>query len=88
MADAPEAWLQLERALRAEVAQVKSAAGTEVQIQAATLGEFDSSALSLLLGAARVCRELGVRLRLHDAPPKLTALARVYGVAELLFEPA
>jgi phospholipid transport system transporter-binding protein len=51
------------------------------------LTDFDSSALSLLLSAARQCSEQGAALKLDDAPEKLRELARVYGVAELLWAP-
>ncbi len=87
MVDAGAAWAQLAPALRAEAAQVKSGAGVELRLSAVSLTKFDSSALSLLLSAARLTAELGLRLALTDAPPKLRELARVYGVAELLFSP-
>jgi phospholipid transport system transporter-binding protein len=88
MADATAAWAQLSTSLKAEVAQVKNAAGQQVQISAAPLTEFDSAALSVLLSAARLCRELGVELRLLDPQPKLRELAGVYGVADLLWPAA
>ena len=79
------AWAQMSPALRAEAAQVLAAAGREVRLSAAELTDFDSSALSLLLSAARQCREQGATLKLNDAPETLRELARVYGVAELLW---
>jgi phospholipid transport system transporter-binding protein len=82
------AWTQMSPALRAEAAQVLAAAGREVRLSAAELSDFDSSALSLLLSAARQCKEQGATLRLDDAPEKLRELARVYGVAELFWAPA
>lgn len=82
------AWAQMSPALRAEAAQVLAAAGHEVRLSAAGLTDFDSAALSLLLSASRQCREQGATLRLDDAPEKLRELARVYGVAELLWPPA
>jgi phospholipid transport system transporter-binding protein len=85
MDGARAAWAELASALGAEAAQVKSAAGTELRLSAAPLADFDSVALSLLISAARLCTEQGLRLRLDDAPPKLQELARVYGVAELLW---
>lgn len=78
-------WAQLSPALRAEAAQVRAGAGAEVRLSAAGLTDFDSSALSLLLSAARQCGEQGLTLRLDDAPAKLQELARVYGVTELLW---
>jgi phospholipid transport system transporter-binding protein len=88
MDDARAAWAQMSPALRAEAAQVLAAAGREVRLSAAPLSDFDSSALSLLLSAARQCNEQGVTLKLDDAPAKLRELARVYGVAELLWVPS
>jgi phospholipid transport system transporter-binding protein len=88
MSDADLAWRALQAALRAEAAQVKSAAGQELRLSAAALTDFDSSALSLLLNAARFAAEQGLRLVLADAPAKLQELARVYGVAELLWAPS
>ena len=79
------AWSQLSPALRIEAGQVLDAAGREVRLSAAELTDFDSSALSLLLSAARQCSQQGVTLKLSDAPDKLRELARVYGVAELLW---
>lgn len=79
------AWAQMSPALRAEAAQVLAAAGSEVRLSAAGLTDFDSSALSLLLSAARQCSEQGATLRLDDAPEKLRELARVYGVSELFW---
>jgi len=81
-------WAQMSPALRAEAAQVLAAAGREVRLSAADLKDFDSSALSLLLSAARQCSEQGATLKLADAPEKLRELARVYGVAELLWPAA
>jgi phospholipid transport system transporter-binding protein len=87
MDDARTAWAQMSPALRAEAAQVLAAAGREVRLSAAALTDFDSSALSLLLSAARQCSEQGAALKLDDAPEKLRELARVYGLAELLWAP-
>lgn len=81
------AWVQMSPALRAEAAQVLAAAGREVRLSAGELTDFDSSALSLLLSAARQCSEQGATLKLDDAPEKLRELARVYGVSELFWGP-
>jgi phospholipid transport system transporter-binding protein len=85
MDGAPAVWAQMSPALSAEAAQVMTAAGREVRLSGAALADFDSSALSLLLSAARQCSAQGLTLRLDDAPPKLQELARVYGVSELLW---
>lgn len=85
MQDVPTQWPMLQASLRAEAAQLRSAAGAVLQLSAAELQEFDSGVLTLLLSAARCCREQGLSLRLQGAPAKLQDLARVYGVAELLW---
>ena len=85
MNEVPALWVSLRASLRAEAAQVKNAAGTEVHIGAGELQQFDSAVLTLLLSAARLCADEDVQLRLHGLPPKLQELGRVYGVAELLW---
>ena len=86
--DARGTWLQLSPALKADAAQVLAAAGNEVRLSAQSLSDFDSSAISVLLCAARQCTEQGVTLKIDGAPEKLRELARVYGVAELFWEPS
>ena len=83
--DASAFWDGLAASVRAEAAQVRSAAGTEVQINAADLQQFDSAVLSVLLSAARLCAGEGVKLQVNQVPAKLQELARVYGVGELLW---
>jgi phospholipid transport system transporter-binding protein len=85
MDDAPAVWASLQAGLRAEAAQVKSAAGGVVTLSAAELRDFDSSALSLLLSAKRWGSEEGVNLQISDAPEQLLELARLYGVVELIW---
>lgn len=85
MNEVPALWVSLRASLRAEAAQVKNAAGTEVHIGVGELQQFDSAVLTLLLSAARLCADEAVQLRLHQLPPKLQELGRVYGVAELLW---
>jgi phospholipid transport system transporter-binding protein len=82
---APALWLSLQASLRAEGSQVSNGGGDELRINAAELQQFDSVVLTLLLSAARLCTELGLRLRVLNVPAKLQELARVYGVAELLW---
>jgi phospholipid transport system transporter-binding protein len=85
MDEVPALWGALQASLRAEAAQVKSAAGEVMRLSAAELRDFDSSALSLLLSAARLAGEQGLRLQVDAVPAKLQELARVYGVGELLW---
>jgi phospholipid transport system transporter-binding protein len=82
---APALWSSLQASLRAEAAQVSNGAGAELSINAADLQQFDSVVLTLLLSASRLCADLGLRLCVQNVPAKLQELARVYGVAELLW---
>jgi phospholipid transport system transporter-binding protein len=72
-------------ALRAE--GLALLAGPAVRVDLAGAQEVDSSALSLLLEWARAARAAGGRLTFENLPANLQALARLYGVLELL-EPA
>ena len=81
--ESPALWVRLEASLRAVAAQVTCAAGSQLHLSAADLQQFDSTVLSLLISAARLCAAEGVQLKLHQVPDKLLELARVYGVAEL-----
>ncbi len=88
LANASALWREWETKLRAEAACVSAQAGREVRLNAAELQTFDSSALSLLLSCARLCRQHGLALQVHDAPAGLRDLARLYGVEDLLWAPA
>ncbi|OYT98824.1 MAG: anti-anti-sigma factor [Burkholderiales bacterium PBB1] len=55
-----------------------------LNIDAAGLQQFDSSALAVLLECRRLAEKSGRSLQLRNAPPRLSQLARLYGVAELL----
>ena len=83
--EVPALWAGLQGSLRAEAAQLRSAAGALLLISAADLKQFDSSVLTLLISAARLCADEGVKMQLQHVPEKLQELARVYGVAELLW---
>ena len=84
MDEAGPAWAALSAQLRMEVAQVHGGAGTQIELSAADLKDFDSSALSLLLSAARVSSDAGMALRIDSPPSALIDLARLYGVNDLL----
>ncbi len=60
---------------------------TGVVIDASTLQTFDTSALSVLLECQRLAQAWGKGFSLRQPPPKLTALAKLYGVDALLFPP-
>lgn len=85
LANAAAVWADWQRTLSAEAAGITAQAGRELQVNAAELLDFDSSVLSLLLSAARLCTEHGLRLKVLGAPVKLRELARLYGIDELLW---
>jgi phospholipid transport system transporter-binding protein len=58
-----------------------------VPLDASALENFDSSALAVLLGLRRVLRAQGQSLQLLGMPPRLSELARLYGVLDLLQAP-
>ena len=58
-------------------------------IDASALQQFDSAVLAVLLECQRQAQAFGKSLSVRHAPPKLLALARLYGVdAVLHLEPA
>ncbi len=59
-------------------------AGPAVRVDLAGAGEVDSSALSLLMEWSRAARAAGGRLTFENLPANLLALARLYGVLDLL----
>ncbi|MFZ2650408.1 MAG: STAS domain-containing protein [Burkholderiaceae bacterium] len=59
-----------------------------VVVDASSLVQFDSSALSVLLECQRQAQAWGKAFSLREPPPKLTALAKLYGVDVLLMRPA
>jgi len=88
MSEVSALWKSLETGLRSEGVKLRTAASDgapALSLSGAALTQFDTSLLSLLLSAYRCCNELGLHLQLQDMPAKLLELARVYGVAELLW---
>ena len=77
MGDASAALRTIEAAL---------AAGGDLALDASALQNVDTAAVALLLQARRLAQARGVGFSLRNAPPKLVALARLYGVASLLDE--
>jgi phospholipid transport system transporter-binding protein len=57
----------------------------ELTIDAAQLRRFDTSALAVLLECRRIAQADGRAFAVRNAPPKLEALAALYGVDALLF---
>ena len=58
-----------------------------VTVDASGLQQLDSAALAVLLECRRLALEWGKTYTIRQAPDKLVALARLYGVDELLFGP-
>lgn len=67
-------------ALRAEPVE----AGAVVALDAQALSEFDSSALAVLLAVRRRVLQLGGRWQVQGLPARLSDLAALYGVSDLL----
>jgi len=63
---------------------LRSEPDSGVVIDASALQQFDSSALAVLLECQRQAQAWGRPFAVRQAPPKLTALARLYGVDALL----
>ena len=74
--------------LRLLTQAMKSEADGPVVVDASNLRQFDSSALALLLECQRAARAWGKPFALRHPPPKLAALAKLYGVDVLLMPAA
>lgn len=59
----------------------------EVIVDASPLQQFDTSALAVLLECRRLALAFGRPFSVRHAPAKLSALASLYGVDELLITP-
>ena len=66
------------------VQALRSESGTTVMVDASNLQQFDSAALAVLRECERAAAADGKTVSLRNAPEKLTALARLYGVDTLL----
>lgn len=80
-AQAPTCLNMLLKAARAEGAP-------QVLVDATALTRFDSSALAVLLECRRECLQDGKRFAVRGLAPRLRELAGLYGVSDLLPEPA
>lgn len=58
-----------------------------VVVDAGPLQHFDSAALAVLLEVDRLAAAWGRPFSIRSAPPKLAALAKLYGVDVLLLKP-
>ncbi len=63
---------------------VEKARAADWKIDASKLEAFDSSALALLLDLRRSAITANAKLVVHNAPARLTQLAMLYGVSELI----
>ena len=63
---------------------LKTEGGPAAVVDASNLAQFDSSVLAVLLECHRAADAWGKPFELRNAPPKLVALARLYGVDKLL----
>ena len=60
----------------------------QMTLDLSAVTEVDSSAVSLLLEWARAGLDKGQPLRFINLPTNLTSLAQLYGVTDLIFQPA
>lgn len=56
----------------------------QLTVDCSALIQFDSSALSLVMGLLRQAQAVSASIVLEQVPEKLRSLAQVYGVAELV----
>ena len=63
---------------------MRAEASARVSVDAAALVRFDSTALAVLLALRRAALQAGKILVLQALPTRLSDLARLYGIAELL----
>ena len=75
---------QAEACLAQWVKQLPAALPPSVALDASGLAEFDSSALAVLLGLRRVLTQKGSALQVEGMTPRLSELASLYGVMDLL----
>ncbi len=63
---------------------LRAQTGPAVVVDASALSRFDSSALAVLLEFRRECLAAGKLFRVRGLPPRLSDLATLYGIVELL----
>jgi len=77
--------MQEARDARAMLAQaLKREPEGSVVIDASGLQQFDTSVIAVLLECQRLAQAWGKAFSVKHAPPKLTALAKLYGVDPIL----
>ena len=77
MNEARDALAMLSQALRREPEP-------DIVIDAASLQHFDTAAIAVLLECLRLAQAWGKGLAVRHTPPKLAALAKLYGVDGLM----
>ena len=82
----PQALTQLQAmaCLAALLKDMREQPGPEVVLDATPLIRFDSAALAVLLELRRQTSALGKQLLIRGLPTRLSDLAALYGIAELL----
>lgn len=85
-ATAPAVLRQLQDALAAALPD--QGQGGTVTVDGADLQRFDSSVLAVLLALSRLLQRQSYQLTVQHVTPRLEALAKVYGVHDLLVRSA
>ncbi len=80
----PSATLADAPALLAQLTEALAGGSGPLQVDAGALQNFDTSAIALLMQASRLALASGRPFSVVGAPAKLTELAELYGVEELL----
>jgi len=75
--DARNALAMLSQALKRET-------DAEIVVDASSLQQFDSAAIAVLLECRRQAQAWGKRFSVRHTPPKLAALAKLYGIDSLM----
>ena len=76
--------LRLFRGTLEQAAAARPGDAVLLTVDGSALQQFDSSALAVLLECQRMARARGRAFAVQSLPPKLNALARLYGVDGLL----
>ena len=63
---------------------LKNEPGRDIVVDASNLRQFDSAALAVLLECQRLAAASGKGFSVRAVPPKLAALAKLYGIDVLL----
>jgi|GWRWMinimDraft_6_1066014.scaffolds.fasta_scaffold37728_2 phospholipid transport system transporter-binding protein len=79
-----KATLQQAAALAASLPQALAGSTGVFRVDASLMQEVDSSTIALLLQAQRLAQAAGRSFEVTGLPPKLLALASLYGVDSLL----